>query len=72
MTFAKNSIDYHLIERPDDVRMEKAEFALVDVGAWNSLGRVVDPDENRNCNNDGRRALTSETTWLTARMSASE
>lgn len=44
----KKSIDYGLMEKADNVLMIPSRFAWDDVGAWSSLTRVFEPDEEGN------------------------
>lgn len=50
--FAKidgRSIDYAVMERYDDVAVIEATFNWDDVGSWQSIGRLTEPDEQGNC-----------------------
>ncbi|WP_276280265.1 mannose-1-phosphate guanylyltransferase [Halorussus caseinilyticus] len=42
------SIDYAVMERTDDAYVVPADFEWDDVGAWDAVERVVEPDENGN------------------------
>ncbi len=44
----KESIDYGLMEKADNVLMVPSRFAWDDVGTWSSLTRVFELDEDRN------------------------
>ena len=43
------SIDYAVMERYDDVAVIEANFTWDDVGSWQSIGRLTEPDEQGNC-----------------------
>ncbi len=43
------SIDYAVMERYDDVAVIEATFNWDDVGSWQSIGRLTEPDEQGNC-----------------------
>jgi mannose-1-phosphate guanylyltransferase len=47
-TLPRKSIDYGLMEKAENVLMIPSRFAWDDVGAWSSLTRVFEPDENGN------------------------
>lgn len=50
--FAKidgRSIDYAVMERYPDVAVIEATFNWDDVGSWQSIGRLTEPDEQGNC-----------------------
>lgn len=50
--FAKidgRSIDYAVMEHYDDVAVIEATFNWDDVGSWQSIGRLTEPDEQGNC-----------------------
>lgn len=50
--FAKidgRSIDYAVMERYHDVAVIEASFNWDDVGSWQSIGRLTEPDEQGNC-----------------------
>ena len=47
-SFKKESIDYGLMEKADNVLMIPGEFRWDDVGTWNSLLRVMDRDKRGN------------------------
>lgn len=42
------SIDYGIMERSDDVVVIEGEFGWSDVGSFDSLGSIINPDENLN------------------------
>lgn len=42
------SIDYGIMERSDDVVVIPSEFGWNDVGSFDSLGAIIEPDENLN------------------------
>ncbi len=44
----RQSIDYGLMEKADNIVMVPARFLWDDVGTWTSLGRVAEGDENGN------------------------
>ena len=44
-TLPRESIDYGLMEKADNVLMIPSRFAWDDVGTWSSLTRVFEPDE---------------------------
>ncbi len=43
------SIDYAVMERYHDVAVIEATFNWDDVGSWQSIGRLAEPDEQGNC-----------------------
>jgi mannose-1-phosphate guanylyltransferase len=43
------SIDYAILERYHDVAVIEATFRWDDVGSWQSIGRLTEPDEQGNC-----------------------
>lgn len=43
------SIDYAVMERYNDVAVIEATFRWDDVGSWQSIGRLTEPDEQGNC-----------------------
>lgn len=43
------SIDYAVMERYSDVAVIEATFRWDDVGSWQSIGRLTEPDEQGNC-----------------------
>lgn len=43
------SIDYAVMERYPDVCVIEATFTWDDVGSWQSIGRLTEPDEQGNC-----------------------
>ncbi|MEZ6136210.1 MAG: sugar phosphate nucleotidyltransferase [Pirellulaceae bacterium] len=43
------SIDYAVMERYHDVAVIEANFRWDDVGSWQSIGRLTEPDEQGNC-----------------------
>ncbi len=43
------SIDYAVMERYSDVAVIEATFRWDDVGSWQSIGRLTQPDEQGNC-----------------------
>ncbi|MFK7736082.1 MAG: mannose-1-phosphate guanylyltransferase [Pirellulaceae bacterium] len=43
------SIDYAVMERYDDVAVIEATFNWDDVGSWQAIGRLAEPDEQGNC-----------------------
>ncbi len=43
------SIDYAVMERYTDVAVIEATFRWDDVGSWQSIGRLTEPDEQGNC-----------------------
>lgn len=43
------SIDYAVMERYHDVCVIEATFRWDDVGSWQSIGRLTEPDEQGNC-----------------------
>jgi mannose-1-phosphate guanylyltransferase len=43
------SIDYAVMERYHDVAVIEAPFRWDDVGSWQSIGRLTEPDEQGNC-----------------------
>lgn len=43
------SIDYAVMERYDDVAVIEANFRWDDVGSWQSIGRLTEPDVQGNC-----------------------
>lgn len=43
------SIDYAVMERYHDVAVIEATFRWDDVGSWQSIGRLTQPDEQGNC-----------------------
>jgi mannose-1-phosphate guanylyltransferase len=43
------SIDYAVMERYSDVAVIEANFRWDDVGSWQSIGRLTEPDEQGNC-----------------------
>ncbi len=43
------SIDYAVMERYHDVAVIEASFNWDDVGSWQSIGRLTEPDEQGNC-----------------------
>jgi mannose-1-phosphate guanylyltransferase len=43
------SIDYAVMERYHDVAVIEANFRWDDVGSWQSIGRLTQPDEQGNC-----------------------
>lgn len=43
------SIDYAVMERYHDVAVIEANFSWDDVGSWQSIGRLTEPDEQGNC-----------------------
>lgn len=43
------SIDYAVMERYHDVAVIEAQFRWDDVGSWQSIGRLTEPDEQGNC-----------------------
>ncbi|MFN3193239.1 MAG: mannose-1-phosphate guanylyltransferase [Aureliella sp.] len=43
------SIDYAVMERYDDVAVIEATFNWDDVGSWQAIGRLTEPDEQGNC-----------------------
>lgn len=50
--FAKidgRSIDYAVMERYPDVAVIEATFSWDDVGSWQAIGRLTEPDEQGNC-----------------------
>lgn len=50
--FAKidgRSIDYAVMERHPEVCVIEANFSWDDVGSWQSIGRLTEPDEQGNC-----------------------
>ncbi len=46
---AGRSIDYAVMERYHDVAVIEAPFRWDDVGSWQSIGRLTEPDEQGNC-----------------------
>ena len=42
------SIDYGIMERSDEVVVVPGDFGWNDVGSWDALGSIYEPDENRN------------------------
>lgn len=46
---AGRSIDYAVMERYPDVAVIEAPFRWDDVGSWQSIGRLTEPDEQGNC-----------------------
>jgi len=42
------SIDYALMERADKVAVVRADFDWSDIGSWNALGQLLEPDEHGN------------------------
>lgn len=42
------SIDYGIMERSNDVLVVPGDFGWNDVGSWDSLGSIYEPDENGN------------------------
>lgn len=42
------SIDYAILERADEVYVVPASFEWDDLGSWDALARILDPDENGN------------------------
>ncbi len=46
---AGRSIDYSVMERYHDVAVIEAPFRWDDVGSWQSIGRLTEPDEQGNC-----------------------
>ncbi len=46
---AGRSIDYAVMERYHDVAVIEAPFRWDDVGSWQSIGRLTQPDEQGNC-----------------------
>jgi len=42
------SIDYAVMERADKTAVVNADFDWSDIGSWNSLGQLIDPDEHGN------------------------
>ncbi len=43
------SIDYAVMERYHNVAVIEAQFRWDDVGSWQSIGRLTEPDEQGNC-----------------------
>jgi mannose-1-phosphate guanylyltransferase len=43
------SIDYAVMERYNDVAVIEATFRWDDVGSWQAIGRLTEPDEQGNC-----------------------
>lgn len=43
------SIDYAVMEHYDDVAVIEATFNWDDVGSWQAIGRLTEPDEQGNC-----------------------
>ncbi len=43
------SIDYAVMERYPDVAVVEAEFSWDDVGSWQAIGRMTEPDLQGNC-----------------------
>ena len=43
------SIDYAVMERYEDVAVIEATFNWDDVGSWQAIGRLTEPDEQGNC-----------------------
>ena len=46
---AGRSIDYAVMERYPDVAVIEATFSWDDVGSWQAIGRLTEPDEQGNC-----------------------
>ncbi len=46
---AGKSIDYSVMERYPDVAVIEANFRWDDVGSWQAIGRLTQPDEQGNC-----------------------
>jgi len=42
------SIDYAVMERADKAAVVKADFDWSDIGSWNALGQLLEPDEHGN------------------------
>ena len=51
------SVDYAVMERAERAAVVPAEFAWDDLGAWDALERVVDPDGDGNVLADGAETL---------------
>ena len=47
-TIPSISIDYGIMERSDDVLVIPGDFGWNDVGSWDALGALYEPDENGN------------------------
>lgn len=47
-TIPSISIDYGIMERSDDVVVLAGDFGWNDVGSWDTLGALYDPDDNGN------------------------
>ncbi len=58
--FAKISIDYGVMEKADNVLSMKAQFTWDDVGAWSSLSRVKEMDENENVINSDWKGIDTK------------